>query len=153
MLEIVGSVENDEFEELADRYSDRINAIKSIRIQNDRTISTIKQIRVFMKTAAGNGDSAGASLTAPTRGGKTTIIEEFRTHFEKDPKKTSDQMPIVYVEIPSGAGTSSLGTAILDALGDMSPGRGDGAYKQMLIEKTIKRRGTKLLIIDETSGS
>lgn len=147
--EVIDTIERKDYDEFAERFAARINAVKAIRIQNDRTIKGIKEIRLFMQTATGTGDNAGASLTAPTRGGKTTIIQEFRSAFMPDPEVATEKMPIVYVETPSGTGTSSLGMAILNALGDMNPSRGDGAYKQTLITKAIRRRETKLLIIDE----
>lgn len=149
MLEAVGRIVEDDFDELGDKFADRINAIKSIRIENDRTVELIKQIRFYMRTATGGGESTCASLLAPTRAGKTTIVEAFQDRFRPDPRAESDEMPIVYVETPSAANTKTLGLEILKSLRDVNPNKGDGDYKRRLAVSALKRRDTKLLIIDE----
>lgn len=138
-----------DFDHLADLHAQRIRSVKAIRINTDRTVEIIKKIRLFMVSATGGVESSCASLTAPTRGGKTTIIDTFRAAYEPEPTSTSDQMPIVYVEVPSGATSKSLGRAALEQLRDINPDRGDGDYKRLQIGKSLRKRGTRLLIFDE----
>ncbi|MFC3691554.1 ATP-binding protein [Chenggangzhangella methanolivorans] len=138
-----------DFDHLADLHAQRIQAVKAIRINTDRTSDLVSKIRLFMRSATGGAESSCASLTAPTRGGKTTIINTFRAAFEPEPSSTSDQMPIVYVEVPSSATPKTLGRATLERLKDINPDRGDGDYKRLQITKGLRKRGTRLLIFDE----
>lgn len=135
--------------ELSDRHASRINAVKGIRIENDRTIDLVKKIQLFKDTALGGGESASASLTAPTRGGKTTIIDTFMAKHPPIREGAADRVPVVYVEVPSGATTKTLGRAALTALNHLNPEKGDGDFKRVELVATLRRRGTTLVIFDE----
>lgn len=155
MLDVVDLLKGINFEEKSDQYAERTKAVKRVRIINDRTISLVKNIRYFMNSAVDVPESAGASLTAPTRGGKTTIVRVFRQVFEEKymasghTTESSDEMPIVYVEVPSSATTKSLGQVTLQSMRDAAPDHGDGSYKKLQIIRNIERLKVKLVIFDE----
>ncbi|GLK81745.1 TniB family NTP-binding protein [Methylopila turkensis] len=149
MPKVAEQIAHPEFLALSDRFAQRINAIKGIRIRNDRTLELIQRLHLFKDTASGTGDSAGGALTAPTRAGKTTVIQEFLADFPSIRHGEIDHSPVIYCETPSNANTVSLGAKLLAALGDINPERGTAAAKQRRVVEALRERNTKLLIIDE----
>lgn len=138
---------------------DEINGISRVKIEHRKWQETVNQIYAHLVTLS-NGELV--CLTGPSRAGKSELINEMMHLFEgQNDFNETGLMPVVYVDAENCSTRGSFSTKaftlkLLDAVkhpfyshnNEHKNSKSEGDYRRAL-EKTMKARKVKYLIIDE----
>lgn len=112
------------------------------------SVRALKRIGEVHQASRAAEKGMGIAILGPSGVGKTTILKEYiRLHDERATARTSKA--IVFVEVPSTPTPKSLGTAVLEAMGDQFAHRGSAEEKLFRIVKLLTGLKVELVIFDE----
>jgi hypothetical protein len=81
--------------------------------------------------------------------GKTTVLEHYRDKFPRLEEKEGSIIPVLLVELPSGAKPKDVASKILFEMGDPFYDKGTEKTMRVRIVEYIETCGVELLILDE----
>ncbi|MDR6885413.1 TniB family NTP-binding protein [Bacillus sp. 3255] len=81
--------------------------------------------------------------------GKTTVLEHYRDKFPRREEKDGSTIPVLLVELPSGAKPKDVASKILFEMGDPFFDKGTEKTMKVRIVDYIDKCGVQLLILDE----
>lgn len=140
------------------------NERRSMRIADAIVIETpaIKELKLECRRASQFANRAvgrtGVILTGPATMGKTTaalqvMVETFHRHVDRHPNwKRLGHIPVVYIEIPSGANGKRVMGAFLDFFGEPAPNRMTLEERTRIVTSILTASNTSLVVFDEVQN-
>lgn len=139
-----------------DRRSARI--ADSIVIQTpaiDELKQEVRRASQFANRAVGR---MGVILTGPATMGKTTaalqvMVDAFQRHVTRHPNwRQLHHIPVVYLEVPSGANGKRVMGAFLDFFGEPAPNRMTLEERTHIVTSILTKSNTSLVVFDEVQN-
>lgn len=109
--------------------SERRRALKEVFVLHACAKRTVEWIEWEMKARLAEARANGALLICPSGAGKTALARYMARRY---PDVVTDELTIrsvVYLNVPLSVTASSFGTALLDAIGDPLPTKGNAEVK------------------------
>lgn len=139
-----------------DRRSARI--VDSIVIQTPAIEELKREVRRASQFASRAVGRMGVILTGPATMGKTTaalqvMVDVFRRHVDRHPNwKKLGHIPVVYIEVPSGANGKRVMGAFLDFFGEPAPNRMTLEERTRIVTSILTKSNTSLVVFDEVQN-
>ncbi|MFJ4175382.1 TniB family NTP-binding protein [Microbacterium sp. NPDC089696] len=140
------------------------NDRRSARIADSIVIETpaIKELKLECRRASQFANRAvgrmGVILTGPATMGKTTaalqvMVETFHRHVQRHPNwKELGHIPVVYIEIPSGANGKRVMGAFFDFFAEPAPNRMTLEERTRIVTNILTKSNTSLVVFDEVQN-
>ncbi|MCM3778804.1 TniB family NTP-binding protein [Microbacterium hydrocarbonoxydans] len=140
------------------------NDRRSARIAGSIVIETpsIRELKLECRRAAQFANRAvgrmGVILTGPATMGKTTaalrvMVGTFQRHVQRYPNwRELGHIPVVYIEIPSGANGKRVMGAFLDFFGEPAPNRMTLEERTRIVTSILTASNTSLVVFDEVQN-
>lgn len=133
----------------------RLSAHERIRrIRADRWIGYPRAVQALTRLETlydwpGRQRMPNLLLVGPTNNGKSMIIERFRRQHPPDSTADRENIPVLYVQMPSEPSIPRFYTAVLAALGAPTGARRRVAELEQLALSVLRGVGVRVLVIDE----
>lgn len=126
-----------------------LNLIESILVPHDGFAEALNQMQQIYEVSGAVTESVGKPLLAPSRAGKSRVIEEFKKSHPS--KRTADGLivPVLSVKVPSKPTVKGLVEVLLAKLEDPNAYTGTENQKTARLKTLLSETSTQVMVLDE----
>ena len=115
-----------------------------------KAINAALEESLHMMRRSSGSDMRNLLITGDSGMGKSMTLKRFRDRVNGAAKLSNpDALPILYVNTPEETSLKAMSTAILDALGDLFPGKSAHHVQMIRIRALMDEVGVLMVILDE----
>ena len=126
-----------------------LNLIESILVPHSEFAKTLNQMQQIYEIAGVVGESVGKPLLAPSRAGKSRVIEEFKKLHPNTRNADGLIVPVLSVKVPSKPTVKGLAEVLLSKLEDPAAYSGTEVQKTVMLTAKLPRTHTRVMVLDE----
>lgn len=132
-----------------DEVSRRKEHVKKIIIWHPSYQALFNEVKECHILSKGSSSPDSLFISGKTGVGKSTLLEEYTSHYPREVLEEYTRVPVLHVKIPVGATPKSVATTILDKLGDPNYDRGTEINQTARLYKLFKKCQVEMIILDE----